>query len=266
VIHLLSPLTLDGRFSAQDLPEELQFPLLNSIVVPRVVSSSMRPTIQEGDRLALSPPTSLTPGAIVVFRNDNLLICHRITAVDQQGILSTRGDATDGACENVQPSAVIGLVTGILRKGAHLPLGHSHHRPSAAARLNSLKSRVRAVVVRSVTQGIRFLASFPLFHHLLALVLRWAATVDVLTPAPLQLLPSYSTVASFPLRMFPDFAGRISDSKGEKSTQYIIRLGSWRLAQYDQTTESLLLRQSFRDAGLEPLVQQLCTERPATPE
>ena len=63
------------------------------MVVPRIVSSSMTPTIQEGDRLEPSPPTSLTVGAIVVFRNDTMLVCHRVTAIDAQGTLSTRGDA-----------------------------------------------------------------------------------------------------------------------------------------------------------------------------
>ena len=70
MIHLLPPLTLDGRFSVQDLPDPLQLPLLQSMVTPRIVSSSMAPTIQEGDRLELGPPTSLAVGAIVVFRHD----------------------------------------------------------------------------------------------------------------------------------------------------------------------------------------------------
>jgi hypothetical protein len=83
MIHLLAPLTLDSRFSAQDLPDELGLTLLNDMVVPRVVSSSMTPMIQEGDRLELGPPTSLSVGVIVVFRNDTLFVCHRITAIDR---------------------------------------------------------------------------------------------------------------------------------------------------------------------------------------
>lgn len=93
VIQLLPLLSLDGRFAAQDLPHELQLTLLNSIVVPRIVSSSMTPTIQAADKLELSPATSLAVGSVVVFRNDSLLICQRITAIDPQGTLSTRGDA-----------------------------------------------------------------------------------------------------------------------------------------------------------------------------
>ena len=130
MIHLLPPLSLDGCFSTQDLPNELQLTLLNNMIMPRIVSSSMLPTIQEGDRLELSPPTSLTAGVIVVFRNDTLLICHRITAIDPHGTLSTRGDATQGACEVVQPGAVIGVVTGSARAPTSLSeIAHISRQP-----------------------------------------------------------------------------------------------------------------------------------------
>ena len=264
MIHLVPSLTLGGRFSAQDLPDALQLPLLNSMVAPRIVSSSMTPTIQEGDRLELSPPISLTVGAIVVFRNDTMLVCHRITAIDPHGTLSTRGDATQGACEIVLPGSVIGVVTGVMRGGTHVSIGQGPHMSSAAAQPTSHKSRVRTVVVQSVTQSIRVLARFSLFQHLLALLLRWTARVDVLTPAPLQSLPSHSKVASFTLRMFPHIAGLLIASNGQKSTRYVVRLGPWRLAQYDPATESLLLRQSLQDAGLESFVRQICRERPRT--
>ncbi len=266
MIHLVPSFTLDGRFSAQDLPDVLQLPLLNSMVVPRIVSSSMTPTIQEGDRLELSPPTSLTVGAIVVFRNDTLLVCHRITAIDPQGTLSTRGDATQGACEVVQPGSVIGVVTGVMREGIHMSFGQSPHMSSAAPQPTSPTSRARTVVVRSVTQCIRVLARFSLLQHLLAMLLRWAATVDVLTPAPLQSLPSHSKVASFTLRISPRIAGLLATSNGPKPTYYVVRLGPWRLAHYDPATESLLLRQSLHNAGLESLIRHICGGRQTTTE
>ena len=263
MIHLVPSLTLDGRFAAQDLPDALQLPLLNSMVVPRIVSSSMTPTIQKGDRLELSPPTSLTVGTIVVFRNDTMLVCHRITAIDPQGTLSTRGDAMQGAWEVVQPGSVIGVVTGVMRKGTHVSFGKSPHMSSAAAQPTSLTSRVRTVVARSATQSIRVLARFSLFQHMLAILLRWTARIDVFTPAPLQSLPSHSKVASFTLRTFPHIAGLLAASNGQKPTRYVVRLGPWRLAQYDPATESLLLRQSLRDAGLESFFRQCCSGRQA---
>jgi hypothetical protein len=257
LIHLFPSLSLESRFTAQDVPDELQLPLLNSMVVPRIVSSSMMPTIQEGDRLELSPPTSLTVGEIVVFRNGNLLLCHRIIAVDPHGMLSTKGDATQGSSEAVQPGSVIGIVSGVLRNGTHISLGNSPRMESAAAQPSSLKNRVRTVLVWSVTKSTRVLAKLPLFRPMLVLLLRWAATVDVLAPTPLQSLLSHAKVASFTLRTFPYKAGLLTATTRQKSTCYVVRLGPWRLAQFNPTTESLLLRQSLRDAGLEPLIRSL---------
>jgi hypothetical protein len=257
VIHLLPPLTLDGRFSAQDLPDAIQLPLLNNMAVPRIVSSSMTPTIQAGDRLELGPPTALVVGAIVVFRNDTLLVCHRITAIDSHGTLSTRGDATQGACEVIQPNSVIGVVTGLMREGTHVSLGQSPCMASASAQPSNLTSRIRTVVIRS----IRVLSRFSFFQPILALLLHWTATIDVLTPTPLQSLPSHTKVASFTLRMFPRMAKLLTASIGQKPTHFVLRLGPWRLAQYDPATESLLLRQSLQDAGLEPFFRQICSQR-----
>ncbi|MBI3808233.1 MAG: S24/S26 family peptidase [Nitrospirae bacterium] len=257
MIQLLPPLTLDGRFSAHDLPDELQLTLLKGMIEPRIVSSSMTPTIQEGDRLELSPPISLAVGTIVVFRNDTLLVCHRITAIDPQGTLSTRGDATQGAYEIVQAGSVIGVVTGVMRHGTHVALGQHPRMSSAAAEPSNLKSHVRTVVVQSARQTIRILARLSLFQSMLAILFRWIAVVEVLTPAPLQSLPSHSKIASFALPMFPHMAESLATSIGEQSARYVVRLGPWRLAQYDPATESLLLRQSLRDAGLESVFRQI---------
>ena len=261
MIHLVPSLTLDGCFSAQDLPDALQLPLLNSLVVPRIVSSSMMPTIQQGDRLELSPPTSFTIGAIVVFRHDAMLVCHRITAIDPQGFLSTRGDATRGTCEIVQPSSVIGVVTGVLREGIHLPLGQDPPMPSAEAQPTGSTSGVRTVILQFITLSLPVLARISFFRRILATLLKWTATVDVLVPAPLRSLSSHSKIASFMLRKSPHRAGLLAASSEQQSARYIVRLGPWQLAQYDQATESLLLRQSLRQAGLESFFRQICSQR-----
>ena len=266
MIHLLAPLTLDGRFSVQDLPDELQLPLLNGIIVPRIVSSSMTPTILAGDRLELSPPASVKVGDIVVFRNDTLLVCHRINAIGPHGTLSTRGDATQSTCEIVQPGSVIGVVTGVMRKGTHVSLGQRPRMSLSSAQPTNLKNRVRAIVVRSVTRSIRVLATLPLFQPMLALLLRWTATVDVLASAPPQSLPSHSKIGSFRLRMFPHMTELLAVSIGQKPTRYVIRLGPWRFAQYNPATKLLLLRQSLQDAGLKPFVRQCCGEHQTTSE
>jgi hypothetical protein len=257
VIYLLPPLTLTDRFTVQDLPDPLQLPLLQGMVTPRIVSSSMAPTIQEGDRLELGPPTSLAVGAIVVFRHDTQLVCHRITAIDTYGRLSTRGDAMQGPCEVVQPGSVIGTVTGVIRNGIHLSFDQSSHMPLAAVNMSSLMNRIRTAAVQLLTQSVRVLARFSPFQSILATLFRWTATVDAFTPAPLQSLPSLSKVTSITLRMFPLMSGVLAASIEQKPTRYIIRLGLWRLAHYDPTTETLLLRQSLQSAGLESIFRQI---------
>jgi hypothetical protein len=254
MIQLLPSFSLDRRFAVQDLPDELQLPLLSNMVVPRIVSSSMTPTIQAGDRLELSPPTSLTVGSIVVFRNGSLLVCHRITSIDPRGTLLTRGDATESSCEIVEPSSVIGIVTGVLREGTYISFGQGLPAVSASEQQNSLKTQAWAVVVQSGTRTIHALARLSIFQHLLALLLRWVATVDVLAPAPLRSLPSHSKIASLTFPISPHMADLLAASNRQKQANYVVRLGPWRVAQYDPATASLLLRQSLREAGLEPLI------------
>jgi hypothetical protein len=257
MIQLVSPLTLDDRFSVQDLPDAVQLPILDCMAVPRVVSSSMGPTIQAGDSLELGPPTPLGIGAIIVFRNDTVLVCHRITAIDRQGMLSTRGDATLGACEIVQPDSVIGVVTGVMRRGTYISLGHNLLKSSAAIQPSGFTSPVRPVVVRFVARSIRAFASFRCSQAILTELLRWTATIDVLAPTPLRSLHSDTTIATYRLRMLSNMGGLRSASIEQRQIRYVLRLGQWRLAQYDPAAESLLIRQSLRDGGLEPLIRSL---------
>ena len=257
VIHLVPSLSLNGRFSARDLPAAVQLPLLNSMVVPRIVSWSMTPTFQPGDRLELSPPDSLTIGAIVVFRHDTMLVCHRINAIDPQGTLTTSGDATLGACEIVQPGAVIGMVTGVLREGIYMSLERGSHPASAAAQPTGLTRRIRAVILQLFTRSLRALVKASFFQPMLARLLRWTTTVAVLAPAPLRALSSHSTIATFTLRKTPHRDRLLAALNGQKSARFVVRLGPWQLAQYDPTTKFLLLRQCLQQAGLEPFVRDI---------
>ena len=260
MIQLLSSFSLDGRFAVSELPNELQLPLLRIMVAPRIVSSSMTPTIQPGDRLELSPPTSLTVGSVVVFQNGSLLVCHRITSIDSRGTLLTRGDAMESSCEIVEPNSVIGTVRGVLRAGTYLSFGHDLPTVSVSEPQNRLKTRAWTVAVRSCTRTVHALARVSLFQHLLAILLRWLATVDVLTPVSLRSLSSHSKIASLTFPLSPHMADLLAASNRQEPPSYVVRLGPWRVAQYDPATASLLLRQSLREAGLEPFFRQIFGE------
>ncbi|MDO8357608.1 MAG: hypothetical protein Q7U76_14565 [Nitrospirota bacterium] len=255
MIHLLPTRTVDSRFSLQDVPDELHWPLLSNMVVPRIMSSSMTPTIQADDRLELSPPSSLTVGAIVVFRTENMFICHRITAIDAQGILTTKGDAADGPGEAVPSTSVIGVVRGVMREGRYIAFGECPDRLFASTDRPSPGNRVRTAVVRSILRTTAACATYTLIQNMLSRLLRKTAMVDAFAPAPLRSLPSHVRVDSFRLQGFQDFnAAR----NGPQPTHYVLRLGPWRLAQYETATGSLLLRQSLQDAGLEPFIRRCC--------
>lgn len=264
MIRLVPPLSLDGRFSATDLPDELHLPLLNNMVTPRIVSSSMTPTIQAGDQLELGPPTVLTIGTIVVFRTGTLLVCHRVTAIDEQGMLSTKGDATAGIGESVQPDAVIGVVTGVIRESTHISMAEHPGKCLTPTHTASLSHLIRKGLARSIGWIIGVLGKVPLVQNMLSLLFRKAARVDVLIPAPLRSLPSHSTVTSFKLQECHDTARLMAVSHRQQPTQYVVRLGPWRLAQYHPITGVILLRQSLKDAGLEPFIRQCCGA-PKTP-
>lgn len=260
MIHLLPTRTVDGRFSLQDVPDALHWPLLNSMVVPRIMSSSMTPTIQADDGLELSPPSSLTVGAIVVFRTENMFICHRIATIDAQGILTTKGDATDGPGEAVPSASVIGVVRGVMREGRYIAFGEYPDRFFTSTDWPRHRNRVRTAVVRSAIRITCVLATFALFHNMLSQLLRRTARVDAFAPAPLRSLPSHFRIDSFRVQKFPDFN---AERNGQQPTHYVLRLGPWRLAQYEPATGSLLLRQSLQDAGLEPFIRR-CIRPPQT--
>ena len=260
MIHLLPMRTVDGRFSLQDVPDALHWPLLNNMVVPRIMSLSMTPTIQADDRLELSPPSSLTIGSIVVFRTENMFICHRVTAIDAQGILTTKGDAADGPGEAVPSASVIGVVRGVVREDRYIAFGECPDRLFDSTNWSIPRNRLRTAVVRSIIRMTCACATFALFHNMLARLLRRTARVDAFAPAPLRSLPSHVRVDSFRLQEFQDFN---ATRNGPQPTHYVLHLGPWRLAQYEPATGSLLLRQSLEAAGLEPFIRQ-CIRPPQT--
>ena len=256
MIHLLPRHTVDGRFSLQDVPDELHWPLLSNMVVPRIMSSSMTPTIHAADRLTLSPPTPLTVGEIVVFRTENMFICHRITAIDAQRTLTTKGDAADGPGEAVPSASVIGVVRGVMRGGRYIAFGECPDRLVASTQSPSSRNRLTTAIVRSVVRMTSACAMYTLIQNMASRLLSKTAMVDAFAPAPLRSLLSHVRVDSFRLQAFQDFDAA---KNGPQPTHYVLRLGPWRLAQYEPATGSLLLRQSLQDAGLEPSVRQ-CLE------
>jgi len=113
MIVTLTPRT-SARFACSALPENCQGPALQHLLIPRVASWSMYPTLCKGDRLELDPAAPLHVGNLVVFRRPFGLVCHRLVARQEQ-VLLTKGDANSGAPEPVMVRDVLGIVVAVVR-------------------------------------------------------------------------------------------------------------------------------------------------------
>ena len=101
----------------------------------RVAGASMVPVLWPGDLLKVHDcdPAELEPGTIIVFRQEERLIAHRLVrrAADTPGAdLVTRGDARPRFDEPVKPADVVGRVESIQRDGRVV-----HAQPSAWQRI-----------------------------------------------------------------------------------------------------------------------------------
>ena len=113
MIVTLAPRT-SARFAGIALPECCQGPALQHLIIPRVASWSMFPTLCKGDCLELGSVEFLQMGDLVVFRSPFGLICHRLVA--QHGNrLHTKGDAESSHPELVMRHDVLGIVVAVVR-------------------------------------------------------------------------------------------------------------------------------------------------------
>jgi signal peptidase I len=83
---------------------------------------SMWPFLKTGERIVVKriPLEDLRIGDIILYRSDNQMVCHRlIKKVDCEDgyLLYTRGDTSPNLGEPITEKALVGKVTGILRKG-----------------------------------------------------------------------------------------------------------------------------------------------------
>jgi Peptidase S24-like len=93
----------------------------------RAASCSMRPLIQPGDELLLSPLHSgaARTGMIVAYRRDGMLIVHRVLQARPDALV-TRGDALPTADAPVSERALVARVVAIRSAGRRvLDLGRA---------------------------------------------------------------------------------------------------------------------------------------------
>ena len=95
----------------------------------RATGSSMLPAIAPGDLLSFrtAGPQDLVPGQVVLVKNDDRLVVHRLLSSDQ-GLLITRGDSLRAADAPICATRLLGVLDAQQRGPRQLPVQRSHRR------------------------------------------------------------------------------------------------------------------------------------------
>ena len=101
-----------------------------------VQSGSMEPAFSKGDLLFLKATDELAVGDIIVFKSGNVLVVHRIVAIDGDSI-TTKGDANNAADTPVSREDVKGKVTAVI--------------PSVGVAVEAIRSPVGIICTLAIT-------------------------------------------------------------------------------------------------------------------
>jgi signal peptidase I len=259
IARLFSSVTTSAVFSAGELPPPLHGPLLQTVMVPRVVSSSMTPTIRKGDRLRVERADTLQAGDIVVFRYEGLFVCHRIERIENKWLV-VRGDATDGPPQRVDVRDVVGRVTAILRDGVRLelqvgvtPRERSRSAPSLARSVDGLQEQTR----RGLRTVVRSLLGLPYVGVALSYLLKQVASVDVMEQAPLRSVAASIRRQSFRLSDAVLMQRTLADCARDRDRfRLVIRIGPFSVARCSLHPWLVQIRPSAEPLGLNTVLEQ----------
>ena len=222
-LHSLT--TATAVFPTHELPREVHQPLFMNQIAPRVISWSMNPTLQPGDRLELEPAHALKTGDVIVFRQQTLFVCHRIERVEHQR-LYTRGDAGGGPAEAIHVSDVVGRVTALERDGRRLsiPVPPAYQHGPLKQRTGNHHVAGRDSV-RSVARGcVTWLLALPLVSRgMIRLAIR-LITVDLLEESPVRAFSSYIKRNSLKLSSIAEFGTDLTSLNVARAA-LVIRIG-----------------------------------------
>lgn len=169
------------------------FPLLRHTRL-RVTSWSMFPTIRKGDYIELDRAREVTAGDIVVYRQTGALVCHRVKALGQDGLIITGSDGVDRGTEAIAQRDIVGRVVSILRGRRRLSPTHAIP-PTLFASLDRRLDRWRAsfsILVRSIAMAIiAGLTSRPVTSRLLTGAFMSCLRFHLTARIPIESIPAY---------------------------------------------------------------------------
>lgn len=255
MIVTLTPRT-SACFAGSALPENCQGPALQYLLIPRVASWSMYPTLCKGDRLELGPAEPLHVGDLVIFRRPFGLVCHRLVAQQEQ-VLLTKGDASSGPPEPVLFRDVLGIVVAVVRGSTRVvtaDLATLAPPPPWRRIIDHLSMTILDRSRRGAHRLIRRVLQNSWLGGLLASqMVRWA-TVERMTASPVQSLNQ----ALVPTPTAPSIH---QNGRPDPSVILGIRLGPVWLGTFHQSAERLDIRPILAGTRLEFTLRQALRHR-----
>ena len=108
---------------------------------------SMKPTILHGDFVTVEPiePSEIRRGDIVLYRDRNNVIAHRVVGLTASKRFLFCGDGRETADQPVRPDQILGRVVALERDGRLLRLHHHWMQMLYVARFYVSRFRVRLV-------------------------------------------------------------------------------------------------------------------------
>lgn len=237
----------DATFRLLDVIPAENIPQAGPAFSFTVASWSMFPTIHQGDILTIEAPEHIRNGDVVVFVLAGSLVCHRVTGIENDGDIRTRGDAADRDDAPIRQRDVIGRVSVVQRGSSRFAPAPSRTEASAADRL-----RMRMVLLRASLgercvgwalntlaclkrlPPIRAAATFVLARHV-----RFFLGVRV----PLQFVHAY--------RFAPLAEAADGDRADSDDVVIQARLGRLRLGTFHPLSNVMHVRRAMEGLGLE---------------
>jgi GNAT superfamily N-acetyltransferase len=158
------------RFDLPDLVEISDLLLRHGIFRFRVAGWSMYPALRKGDRMTVESarPSQLRIGDLIVFHLRGRLICHRLVALEGMGPglrIVTKGDATSGCDEPLQPEQVLGRVVTVMRRWPWARAGG--WAGAQAMRID----RAREWLIHLIAQGLQYLQGLRSYRWIMRSIL-----------------------------------------------------------------------------------------------
>ncbi|HXF92162.1 MAG TPA: S24/S26 family peptidase [Nitrospiraceae bacterium] len=247
--------------SPADLRSLLASPLGIPLIQLRVASWSMFPTIHKGDVLEVEEAREVRPGDIVVFRRDNVLVCHRVTGYGGPGEIFTAGERSGGFGEAVPLSDVLAKVRAINRRGKRVALGRPA-TPTVAARLRLWLDRF--FTAWKTARRRWAVAVWQRLHHspcgcaLQSWLVRHATRVHLITRSRLHSLLAIPAVHRETFRL----AGiertlLLRPTPAGEGVRLEVRLGSYVFGACDPAAGKICIQPLVKDLGLEQILYKL---------